>query len=81
MKKKQRQALESLDGWEEFCANGAKDFYPTYDEAANAARKLWLRTEGEYRKGYKRDSYLPSNPNATYKDKGWVSWPHFFGKS
>lgn len=44
------------------------EFYPTWEEASEAVRKLKIKTAKEYRndKRYQEDSRLPSNPNITY---------------
>ena len=52
------------------------DFYPTLAEASAAARGLGIQTGSEYKKKYKKDPHLPSNPNAFYASE-WVSWSHF----
>jgi hypothetical protein len=42
--------------------------------------KLGSREEWkEYNKSGKRPSNIPSNPDRTYRDAGWVSWPDWLG--
>jgi hypothetical protein len=62
--------------------------YRPFKRARAFVRKLGLRSETEWRKyrkgelkGYaKKPEDIPSNPNRTYKIKGWVSWPDWVGK-
>ncbi|RTR26969.1 integrase repeat-containing protein, partial [Shewanella atlantica] len=57
--------------------------YSTLAEASAAAIKL-LNSRGveligpNYKKRYKADPRLPSNPSAAYKSD-WVDWYSFFG--
>jgi len=55
--------------------------YLTYEEAKDVAQKLKIRTRIDYirNKQYKGDLLLPSNPEKTYKNKGWIDWYHFLG--
>lgn len=49
-------------------------FYPTWQEASNAAIKLGIKTFANYwhRKFYRNDLRLPSDPKSTYKNfPGW----------
>ncbi|MDD3626878.1 MAG: integrase repeat-containing protein, partial [bacterium] len=57
------------------------NFYPTYEEAKEAVMKLNIQTMNEYRIRYIEDPRLPSTPNRTYENKGWISWYDYFGKS
>jgi hypothetical protein len=46
------------------------------------ARKLKLRSKKEWQawsKSGQRPSDIPSNPDVTYRDDGWVSWPDWLG--
>ncbi len=45
-----------------------RDFYPTWQEAASAARSLGIDSVNCYEVGYKKDPRLPSNPNVVYED-------------
>ncbi|SFE62128.1 Phage-integrase repeat unit [Marinobacter sp. DSM 26671] len=53
-------------------------FYATYAEASEAAQKLGLTSRHEYKKGYRQDPSLPSDPDKIYAEN-WVSWPMFLG--
>lgn len=49
------------------------EFYATWQEASEAARKYGFKTVKEYISGYKQDSRLHSSPNERYPDfPGWV---------
>jgi hypothetical protein len=56
------------------------NIYETYQEAQNGVLCLGINTQSKYKKRYKEDYLLPSNPETIYKNKGWVSWPVFFSK-
>ncbi|MCP4267175.1 MAG: DEAD/DEAH box helicase family protein [Candidatus Brocadiaceae bacterium] len=64
----------------EFLGRETPDFYPTYEEAKEAVKKLEINQKDEYLKRYKEDPRLPSAPSATYKGKGWIGWPDYFGR-
>jgi superfamily II DNA/RNA helicase len=59
------------------------EFYPTWEEASAAAQKFTPRptTMDEYRKVYKKDPRLPSNPDNIYPEvwKQQGGWPGFLG--
>ena len=55
------------------------DKYPTLAEAANATQKLGFKSQKEYKKNYKQDPRLPSNPQQYYKDE-WESWLPYLGQ-
>lgn len=56
-----------------------KPFY-TYAEAQAVVRGLGIKTHVEYKERYRVDPKLPSNPNQTYANAGWIDTYHFFGK-
>ena len=56
-----------------------KEKFYTYEEAKQAVKRLGI-TQLEYKKRYKEDLKLPSNPSSTYKNKGWNEWSDFLGK-
>jgi superfamily II DNA or RNA helicase len=66
--------------WFEFFGKETPDFYPTYGEARKAVKRLKITFWDDYRKRYKKDPRLPSQPNKYYKKRGWINWPEFFGK-
>ncbi|HEY5509494.1 MAG TPA: integrase repeat-containing protein [Prolixibacteraceae bacterium] len=63
--------------WNDFIPS----YYPTYEEAQNAVFSLAIKTREQYisAKRYKEDPLLPSNPEKTYANKGWISWYVFLG--
>ena len=54
--------------------------YETIEEAKQAVKRLEITSQLEYKKRYKEDLKLPSNPSSTYKNKGWNEWSDFLGK-
>jgi hypothetical protein len=53
-----------------------------FEAARNVVRTLKLGSQKEwlaYSKSGKRPSNIPSNPDRTYRDAGWVSWPDWLG--
>ena len=56
------------------------NFYRSYEDAKEATKRLGINTENEYRRGFKANPRLPSKPYVTYKNKGWIDWPNFFGR-
>ncbi|WOD12945.1 VPA1269 family protein [Pseudomonas sp. NyZ704] len=63
--------------WYEFLGNNRPDLYPTYHEAQAAARALGIQSEPEYKKRYREDPRLPSQPGQVYADAGWTDWYDF----
>ena len=55
-------------------------YYETCEEAAQAARKLRIKSSDDYRLRYKEDEKLPCNPDSFYKNEGWINWPKFLGR-
>lgn len=66
-------------------ADQFKIFMP-FNKALKIIRKdvikynLSLYDWAAYRREHK-NPYIPSHPDVSYKNKGWVSWSHFFGKN
>ena len=53
-----------------------------FEKAREFIQSIGLRSHREFkewRKSSKRPYNIPSNPNRTYKNKGWVDWPDWFG--
>jgi hypothetical protein len=60
-----------------------RKFLP-FKEARKFARNLKLNSSTEWREWSKsgnRPDDIPSSPNTTYKDSGWVGWGDFLGTS
>ena len=53
--------------------------YPTYEEAQRIVQENGLNSVN-YRTSYKKLG-LPAAPDVSYKNKGWIDWPSFFGKT
>lgn len=78
-------------GWGDWLGTGnvapkLRQFRP-FVEARNFVRGLGLKANLEWRRYYKGDlpqkgklpSDIPTNPNTTYADKGWVGWGDWLG--
>jgi superfamily II DNA or RNA helicase len=55
------------------------DFYPTWQEASEAAVKLGIPSVMEYFRSYRKDTKLPSRPNQMYSN--FPGWKVFLGGS
>lgn len=63
--------------------------FRSFEDARKFSRSLVLKNVTEWRqytKGNRPDlppfpDDIPANPNQTYRDKGWLSWPDFLGTS
>jgi len=67
--------IDNYDFW----GTERPNFYSAYNEAKNATQDLGIKSFIEYRQRYKEDSKLPSQPDGTYKNDGWVEWSDYFG--
>ena len=54
--------------------------FPTYEEAKRIVQENGITSSDDYKSSYK-ELGLPANPSATYKNKGWIDWYSFFGRS
>ena len=70
-------AYADFPGWRKFI-KGPDDYYPTWQEAAEAARRLGIKKSIEYYIMYKGDKRLPSNPDKFYAD--FPGFKKFLGK-
>ena len=59
--------------------NSMKTF-PTYEEAQRIVKENGINSQSAYKSSYHALG-LPSHPNEFYKDKGWIDWYDFFGRS
>lgn len=64
--------------WDTFLEK-SEQFIP-YDEAEKIVQENGVLSRRGYDLVYK-DYGLPSAPNRTYKDKGWIDWDTFLGKT
>ena len=67
--------------WPNYLGRKTIDFYPTSEEARKAVIKLGIGSKSEYAKRYKEDPRLPLKPDRKYKNKGWISWPNYRGRT
>ena len=65
--------------WYDFLGTERPNFYPTYSEAKKATQNLGIKSNIDYKKRYKEDLRLPSQPNKIYENIGWVDWYDFLG--
>jgi len=65
--------------WYDFLGNESPDLYPTYAEAQAAAQALGIKKWHDYKKRFRKDPRLPSNPSKFYADAGWIDGYDFFG--
>ena len=63
--------------WETFLEKSEQ--FPSYDKAKGLVLKEGILSRRMYDSVYK-DLGLPSAPDRTYKDKGWIDWASFLGK-
>ncbi len=68
---------KDFPGFWKFLGIREEDFYPTLQDAMEAAKRLSIKTGREYTQRYKEDNRLPSNPDSFYSD--WLGWDKFFG--
>jgi hypothetical protein len=73
-------------GWGDWLGTGAigpknYDFWP-FQQARHSVRSCNLKNMKEWSawsKSASRPANIPSNPNAVYKNQGWVSWSDWLG--
>ena len=58
----------------------SKVSYPTYEEAQRIVKENSINSKTDYESSYK-ELGLPAAPYTYYKDKGWIDWYDFLGKS
>ena len=71
------QSYADFPGWIQFFGRQKKNFYPTWQEAAEAARRLEIKGETQYFEKYKQDPLLYRNPQVAYAD--FPGWRKFIG--
>ncbi len=62
--------------WHVFLGKDEPKFHSTYSKAKKAARRLRIRSSNDYKRRYKEDPMLPSNPNLAYSED-WSGWASF----
>ena len=77
----ERTYKKNWKGFEEFIGYQYKIDFVSYNEAKKYAKKLKINSTG-WRKlvaSGKKPQNIPSNPDKTYKMKGWKGWADFLG--
>lgn len=64
--------------WDSFL--GKLEQFISYEEAQKIVQEMGVHSRREYDLVYKENG-LPSAPDRTYKDKGWIDWDSFLGKT
>lgn len=79
----ERTYKKEWKGFEDFIGINYNVDFLKYKEAKNYAKKLNLNSKGwrQFVASGKKPKEIPSNPDKTYKNKGWKSWSDFLGKS
>jgi hypothetical protein len=68
--------------WPDWLGNGKQYDMLPFAAGRAYARKLKLRSNKEWQawsKSGQRPSDIPSSPQKTYRDDGWISWPDWLG--
>ena len=65
--------------WYDFLGK-SKVSFPTYEEAQRIVQENGITSQADYMSSYK-ELGLPANPSQTYKNKGWIDWYDYLGKS
>ena len=55
--------------------------FVSYEDASEFVRNLGIKTHKEWKRYKKNNGIIdiPSNPDTTYKNKGWIGWETFVG--
>lgn len=67
--------------WENISADSLPGFLP-FEQAKQFMHRLGFERKLQWtnwKKAGKRPSFIPSSPERTYKDKGWISWHDWIG--
>ena len=54
--------------------------YTTYEEAQRIVQENGINSQADY-KSSNKELGLPAMPSMFYKDKGWIDWYSFLGKT
>ncbi|MCC4834953.1 integrase, partial [Shewanella sp. 10N.7] len=76
-----RDDWQAFGTWYGFLGNNIPDYYPTIEAASKAAINLGIKSQSEYKKRYKEDPRLHSNPHRFYRDdwQAYGTWYGFLG--
>lgn len=66
--------------WYDFLGKKKPVYYPTYAEFKAAVQSLRIKSQPEYKKLYRKDPKLPSNPETMYANAGWEDWYRVFDR-
>jgi superfamily II DNA or RNA helicase len=73
------ETYTDFPGWLMFIRGETKkEYYPSWQVASKAVLRLGICSQSQYHKRYKKDPFLPSNPQRHYKD--FPNWIQFLGK-
>ena len=75
-----KYAKKGWTDWYNFLGKKRPNFYKTYQQAAQASRRLRFGAKAEYMRSHRRDIRLPSHPDEHYRKRGWRGWYAFLGK-
>ncbi|MDN3489695.1 MULTISPECIES: VPA1269 family protein [unclassified Pseudoalteromonas] len=73
-----KKYAKSWRGWPHFL-NKTYKFYTSYADAKSATQALGIKSSVEYKKRFKEDFQLPSQPDNVYEED-WINWGDFLGK-
>ncbi|WP_350586223.1 integrase repeat-containing protein [Pseudoalteromonas sp. RB2-MNA-CIBAN-0110] len=73
-----KKYAKSWHGWPHFL-NKTYKFYTSYADAKSATQALGIKSNSEYKKRFKEDLQLPSQPYKIYEEN-WINWGDFLGK-
>ena len=65
--------------WPDFFGR-SKVSYPTYEVAQKIVKENGITSSDDYKSSYK-ELGLPAHPHVFYKNRGWIDWFVFLGKS
>lgn len=64
--------------WYSFLGTSDEGMYPSYNKAKQILKAKGINSSTEYKAKYK-ELGLPSTPQTTYKNKGWINWYDYLG--
>lgn len=67
-------------GWDSWHSFFGRSKISTYEEAQRIVKENGINSQADYMSSYKEFG-LPAHPSKFYKDKGWIDWYDFLGKS
>jgi len=64
--------------WYDFLGKQVPVFHKNLCDAAASTISLGIKSQTQYKKRYKEDQFLPSDPDKYYSSE-WLGWRHFLG--